>query len=625
VAREETIHADAVRAELRAMLGSSTFFNAARLRRFLAFVVEHTLRGEGAELKEYVIALGVFERPGTFEPQSDSVVRVEARRLRAKLDQYYAGEGRHARIRIEIPKGSYRPVFRHVTPVSPPGRRLGRFWARWRRGLAGFACGLLVAGAGVGGWLYWEHARAEIDSVAVLPFESGQLDPGLRYYGEGLAEMLIESLSTIPGLRVMGSASALKTGDSGQAADVLARRLGVRAVIRGALAQRGDMVRVTVSMSGADGRYVWSGSYDKPPGQLPGSEREILRDVVQALGLDGRRVLGAFSSHLSDASAEQSYLLGRYLLNRRGAGDVRRSVTYFEDAVARDPGYGPPRGALAAAYAQLSTTGPGPANEWLARAREAALAAIGTDSRLAEPHAVLGWIRFFHDWNWPAAEQELARARTLSPNNAAARQWYGLTRMALGRFGEAERELETAVALDPLAAGIRADLGWCHYFARRHARAAAAARQVAELEPGWPGGPLLGAAAESEQGRHAEALAWLERVPAGEEWERLARLAVAALRAGRREQAAGARSKLGEAARQGPGAAYRMAQVEAAFGIPEAALEWLEKAAANREPPLVYLNVDPLLDGLRSAPRFQSLLRRLNLAERGTVISRNRL
>lgn len=287
-AREETVHADAVRAALQSILASTPFRNAVRLQRFLEFIVEGTLRGEGGQLKEYVIALGVFRRPVTFEPHLDSVVRVEARRLRAKLAEYYEGEGRQANIVIDLPKGSYRPVFRHTDITGIPGRV--RQVCRTIRPSWAIAGGILmaivlVAASVLGGRWREDRGGLQIDSVVVLPFEVHGLDAGLRHLGVGMAEMIIESLSDFQNLRVIASGMTSPAGPSPESGIEKARRLRVAAALEGTVDQRGNSLRIRVSLIRATGQPLWTGTYDRPTIAAPAAHRDIAADVARALRL----------------------------------------------------------------------------------------------------------------------------------------------------------------------------------------------------------------------------------------------------------------------------------------------------------------------------------------------------
>ncbi len=614
--REETIHADAVRAALQTILASAPFYNAARLRRFLEFIVEWTLRGEGSQLKEYVIALGVFHRPATFEPHLDSVVRVEARRLRAKLADYYAGEGKQARVVIELPKGSYRPVFRHAEHTSLADRvwKMRRGvrlpWVAALLGAAGLALVAIVVAIAMRPRV---AALSQIDSLVVLPFRSEGLISEFRYFGDGLPEMMIEALSNLKGLRVIAAASALRAGRGPESAAEKARRLHVAAALEGTLSQRGNSLRINVSLIGADGQYLWSGTYDRPAAEVTGSHRDIVRDVVRALRLNPA-VEGA-AGRIAEPKAEQAYLIGRFLWNKRDPESVRKSVAYFEEAIGADPGYAQPHAALAASYAVMAFNDQGPPEEMAERARKAALKAIEIDPQMAEAHGVLAWVRFFHDRDWAAAESGFQRTLAVNANSASALQWYGLTRIALSRFADAAKAFEAARRLDPLSMIIRTDAGVALYYARHYGSAASRAREVIGIDPAFFWAHALLGAVETERGNPDAAIAELERAVslAIDDTDCIMRLAVACARSGKRARALDLRARLLEVVKTHPRGSYQLACVEAAIGERGAAFEWLQQALRDHEAAIVFLNVDPLMDSLRGDPRFREVSRALNL------------
>lgn len=604
--REETVHADTVRAELQSLLTSPAFHNATRLRAFLEFIVERTLHGEGAQLKEYVIALGVFNRPASFEPHLDSVVRVEARRLRARLADYYAAEGRLSRLRIELPKGSYRPVFRPVEPERPRSRRL-------RRAAVPLAAAVLLLAAFF--YAYHLYVRSgPIDSLLVLPLRAASVSDEFRYLGDGLAGSLIESLGNLPGLRVIAASSALHAAAANEAPVETARRLNAAAVLEGTLSERAGALRIAVSLTRANGEYVWSGAYQLSPDAMSASQRDIVRDVVRALRLNSTAA-ARLETRIADPKAEQNYLIGRFLWNKRDPESVRKSVAYFEQAIAADPGYAQPHAALAATFAVMAFNDQASPGDMAPRARLAAQRAIDIDPANAEAHAVLAWVRFFYDRDWAAAEHEFRRTLDLNPNNASALQWYGLTRIALGRTRDAAAAFESATRLDPLSMIVRTDSGVAAYYARDYAAALARANDVLAIDPGFYWAHALAGAAETERRNWSAAIPSLERAVslAIDDPDCIMRLGVACARSGRRNRALDLASRLEELVRTRPRAAYQKAILQAALGETQSAQESLETAYNTHEAAIVFLNIDPLLDPLRQTPAFQSLQSRLNL------------
>ena len=236
---------DEIQGQLAKMLGSRLFARCARLQRFLQFTVARTLAGDPDCLKEYTLAIEVFDRPQTYDPRLDSVVRVEARRLRRKLQAYYRGDGSRDRVRIDYPKGSYVPVFEPVVLRSEAQNRTG---------------------------------------VAVLPFLNMSPDPCLDYYCDGITEELISALSTAEGLNVVARTSVFQFKGVSMDVRELGRRLGVKAVIEGSVRRDRRRLRITVQAVDAEtGYHLWSGNFDRTGEDTFRTQEEISGAIAEAL------------------------------------------------------------------------------------------------------------------------------------------------------------------------------------------------------------------------------------------------------------------------------------------------------------------------------------------------------
>jgi serine/threonine-protein kinase len=281
---------DAIRAELARVVGSPGFVSAGRLAPFLTFVVERALAGEPA--KESVVGVEVFGRPADYDPRLDPIVRVEARRLRSRLAEYYAGPGAGDPLVIELPKGAYTPTFKTRTEVAPaetavplPGAAVG--WARrWPWALAAaVALGLVILGA------VWATRRTPLSppSVAVLPFVNLSHEASNDYFSEGLTEEIIDRLARVRGLRVVARSSSFRFKGSAQDLREVGRALDATAVVEGSVRRAGDRLRVTAQLvNAADGFHLWSQSYARKASDVFAIQDEVARAIANALRVELR-------------------------------------------------------------------------------------------------------------------------------------------------------------------------------------------------------------------------------------------------------------------------------------------------------------------------------------------------
>jgi TolB-like protein len=279
------VPAEAVTGAVQRVLASPSFANSVRLRRFLSFVVEKSIAGEADKLKEYWLGFEVFERGAAFDTRTDSVVRVEAGRLRVKLAKYYAEEGAEDPIVITLPKGTYTPTFTHRPVPSPSNSQpVAQYTPTRKRRAAAWAAGIIVIAAG---HVAWRGRPATTESgpvVAVLPFLNLGTDAETDYFAHGLTDDLTAALAKVPHLRLMASASALQLRLRREEWPELTRKLQVAWAIEGSVRRSGQKLRVTAQLvSVADGYSVWSDTYDREATDLFGVQDEIVRDITEAM------------------------------------------------------------------------------------------------------------------------------------------------------------------------------------------------------------------------------------------------------------------------------------------------------------------------------------------------------
>src|SRR5262249_35192259 len=274
-------HAEVVRVNLEKAIASSPFATADRLRRFLRYIVEKSLAGDVDVLKEYPIGVEVYGRKPDFDPRVDAIVRVEASRLRGKLREYYGAAGRNDPIRIELPKGSYVPVFSQPVESAPsvaaPERR--RSAAPW---VAITAC---AAGALFWGWTaYRANLRPpeSAASVAVVPFVSFTLATADESFAESLTQAFTGSLASAPGLRVAPPGELFRFKGRRETASAIGRQLGVRTVLEGSIRAAGDRIRITAQLvSTADSTPLWSEIFERGLLDRPAIRAEVSRSIVR--------------------------------------------------------------------------------------------------------------------------------------------------------------------------------------------------------------------------------------------------------------------------------------------------------------------------------------------------------
>ncbi len=455
-----------------------------------------------------------------------------------------------------------------------------------------------------------------IDSIAILPLQNLGGDAEMDYLSDGLTESLIRALSPLPSIKVMSGASVARY--KGQKADprAVAQLLHVGAVLVGSVSRRDGYLSISVEVvDGRDNRQIWSEHYSRPLAGIFGIQDDIAREIAEKLrlqlsGADQQRLVKRFTE---STDAYELYLKGRYYWNRRTPQDLKRSLGFFKEAIAKDPDYALAYAGLADAYDLLGSAGYDvfPPLDVLPKAKAAATQALRLDDQLAEAHAAMGFILRF-EWSRPAAEREHRRSVQLDPNYATGRQWLASQFWTEGRFDEALEQLREAQTLDPLSPLISMNLGRHFYYARDYDRAIDAFKKTLTLDDrNVVAGQML-ALAYMAKGLPDAALSQLRRSPAPPgAWLGVLGYVDAATR-----DAAGAHTVLADlnalaSHRYIP--AYAFATVYAGLGDSDQAFRYLARAADERSAYLDYLNVEPTLDGLRGDPRFRDLLRRVHL------------
>jgi len=464
-------------------------------------------------------------------------------------------------------------------------------------------------------------ARRATQSIAVLPFVNASASAENEYLSDGITDELINALSLVESLRVASRTSvfALK----GQALDVRAigALLGVSVVLEGSVRRQGERLRVTAQLTATDdGRLLWSQRYDRELQDVFGMQDELARTIVTTLRANWLTDFGEPAPRRGTASvaAYSHYLHGRWALNQRTDAATHDAIAHFERAIAEDPGYALAYTGLSDAYALHVDYRSVPSSVGLERAVHYAREALRLDEGLAEAHTSLAWSLFIYFWEWEAAGREFRRALELDPRYPTAHQWYAFYLMAHGRVEEALIEGHTAQELDPASVSIRRTVGWLYYYARRYDRAEHHLARAIEMNPTSEENFRILGLVQVMAGRVDEGVATLREATtmAGTGTLTTGTLAYALDRAGRHEEAETIRCALEARHDAEYVSATSIATAYLASGDMSSAMDWLERAHAERRGWVVYLNVNPIMDPLRAMPRFHELALRLALLAR---------
>jgi TolB-like protein/Flp pilus assembly protein TadD len=458
--------------------------------------------------------------------------------------------------------------------------------------------------------------------LVVLPFENLSANADQDYFSDGLTEEMISQLGRIEPARlaVVARTTAMHYKGTAKRIDQIARELGADYVLEGSVRRVGDRVRISAQLIEAAGQtHLWSQDYDRTAADVLEIQRDVAQQIAGALEIEllpaQQSALGSAST--SNSAAYDAYLYGRYYWNRRTEEGFKKGMGYFQRAVEQDPGYAQAYAGLAECYVTLGWYGAFPSGEAYQATTAAANKALELDERMADAHSSLGYVKLLHNWDWADIEKEHLRALELDPNSVTGRHWYGLFLSAMGRSEEAVSQMRRALELDPLSLVVNTHLGWVHYLGRRFEPAIEHLEKARELDPNFPVGRYFLGLAYAQKGCLKEAIRELETsrtMTAGHPgW--VATLGHIYGLAGKKAESRKCLRELEDMAKQRYVNAYFPAFTCAGLGETSRSLDWLEKAYEERSGWLVYLNVEPGLDGLRSSPRFAQLVRRVGLPQ----------
>ena len=457
------------------------------------------------------------------------------------------------------------------------------------------------------------HAAVSPRSVAVLPFADMSEKHDQEYFADGMAEEIIERLSQVPSLHVPGQASSFYFKGKTTKLSEIAHELGVANVVEGSVRKSGDHLRIGAQLVRvSDGYTVWSQSFDRKLADVFRIQDEIATAVAN--GLQTTLGGGSLTREIGgtrNLEAYQLYLRALSRFREDNADALQASRTMLEGATEMDPGFGLAWAQLSIVLMNLADTGALLAADGSERARRAAIRAIAVSPGLGDAHAALGFVYRTYDWNWPAAAAESQRALALDPTGLNAMELAGLLAVTLGHGDEAVRWHRKVLARDPLYSFAHFNLGNALYLSGRYAEAEAVFRRLVTLQEKYAWGHPWLAKTLIAEGKPQEALATL--LPLMDDGDALLYLSETLLANGRKAEADTAVQRL--AKEQGDASAYYVAQYYAYAHDRDQAMQWLERAYAQRDTGLIEIVGEPLLRNLWGDPRYNAFLRKMKLPE----------
>lgn len=493
----------------------------------------------------------------------------------------------------------------------------------WLRGVAGLLAILTVLiGLAVRRSLDQVAIRdqvGQISSLAVLPFVNLGGASTQEYLADGLTDELINDLGKLGALRVISRTSVMPYKETRKSLSQIAHELNVNAVIEGSVMRSGERVRVKAELVRIDPEtHLWANSYERAARDSLALQEEIALDIAHELRVKmtprERATLASYRAFSPDA--QDAYLRGVYLCNKRTERDLEKSINFFEFAVQKDPRYAPAYAALGIAYEMLAHYGHVAPRAVCPKAYDAAEKALSLDPTLAEAHAALALYNMDFQLELKVADAEFRRAIELNPGYAFAHVWRGELLSAMGRHTEAVAELDRAYELDPTSLTVSDQRALVLYMARRYDEAIAQIRKTLELEPRYAHAHCWLGKAYLQKGLLTQGMAELEqaiKLPGGGSPLFMPWLGYAYALSGKRVEAHRVIQEMKKKEMKSFASPYGIAAVYCGLGEKNLALAWFEKAYQERDPLWATARQEPAFDPLRSEQKFRDLFRRAML------------
>ena len=483
---------------------------------------------------------------------------------------------------------------------------------------------LIIFSTGAIGFYLWRGSGKSVDApiktIAVLPFKPLVLENRNEALEFGMADTLINKISSSEEIIVRPLGSVRRYNNLEQDVLQAGRELGVDSVLEGTIQTSGERIRIAARLVRTrDGKQLWTETFDEKFTDIFAVQDSISNKVLAALALklNGEAQTRLTKHNTENVEAYQLYMKGRFHAARLILPEAAKGIEYFNQAIALDPNYALAYVGIAQAYTAFALSGDVPANDAMPKAKSAALRAAELDGNLPESQVAVGFLAFWYDWNWNEAEKKYQRALELDSNNAAAHFFYAHLNSNLGQHAEALTMVNRARELDPLSFIINSAEGQFLFFAGHTDKAVSRLNETLELDPNFWHAHLILSGIYAEKQMFPEAVAEAEKAArfSGGNSQAVAVKGYALAKSGNSTGARIVLAELQQLSTEKYVPAYNFAIIYNALGETEAALNHLEKGFAEKNVLMVFLKVDPKWNNLKNEPRFIELMRRMNLKE----------
>jgi adenylate cyclase len=580
----DPVPATAVRDQLARVVNSPGLVSSARLCRFLTHIVNRTIDGDIDSLKEFSIAMEVFDRTSQYDPNIDAIVRVEARRLRAKLKAYYEeGQGTVDPVLIGLRPGSYVPVFRWLD--AQPAKHREEIGAA---------------------------PPASRICIAVLPFVNMSPEPEQDYFCDGISEEITNSLTRVSGLNVIARTSAFHFKGANIDIREVGHRLGANLVIEGSVRKAAEQLRITAqAIQTESGHHVWSETFRRELKDVFAIQEEIAQSVADLLRLHMPEVQGAVRPPAPDLDAYTRYLRARFLIHQQSPETLHAALEQLQRLTETYPDYALAYSDMAAANGLLALFGAVSGREVYPEVKANAERGYALDPESGETCTVLGGLRAWFEYRWDEADGIYDRALRLQPSHARAHMFRAMALLCQGDIKAAESGLRRSTELDPLSASDCARMAYLHYVKGDYPSAAEHLRQSFELDRDYPEARLYEGLLHFQQQRYDAVIRCLS--PSVSPLD-IGLLAAAHAREGSLSRAGECIERLHQLA--GRQYVTPLAEGFAAVGMGDfdLALQRLDEAINHKTNFVNLLGIEPFFRPLHADRRFARLLKKLNLS-----------